>query len=201
MNMTKRLVAGSLGVTILASVLVAAVGAVGGSPAARADGGARHATAVLRNAAGDAVGEARFATRGDKVRVSVVVRDLSAGFHGLHVHAVGSCDPSTATPFSSAGGHLAETSHGHGGAEHAHHAGDMPSLYVSADGTGRLSFLTDRYTVADLFDMDGSALIVHAGADNFANIPTRYAAAPDATTLATGDAGARVACGIIQARS
>ena len=198
MDRVKRRWAGGLGIAMLAAALVAAT-AIGGRSAARADGGEGGATAVIRNAAGDAVGAARFATKGDKVRVSVSVRALPPGFHGFHVHAVAGCDPSGPTPFGSAGGHLAETAHGHGGSEHAHHAGDMPSLYVSADGTGRLSFLTDRYTVADLLDKDGSALIIHAGADNFANIPTRYAAVPDATTLATGDAGGRIACGIVQA--
>ena len=50
----------------------------------------------------------------------------------------------------------------------------------------------------DLFDADGSAVIVHAGPDNYANIPTRYTGpVPDATTLATGDAGGRVACGVV----
>ena len=52
--------------------------------------------------------------------------------------------------------------------------------------------------MAELFDGDGSALIVHALPDNYANIPSRYAAAPDAMTLSTGDAGGRLACGVIQ---
>jgi Cu-Zn family superoxide dismutase len=70
----------------------------------------------------------------------------------------------------------------------------MPVLLVNADGTGRTKFTTDRFQVDDPFDGDGSAVVLHAGADNFANIPVRYApAGPDATTLATGDAGARFA--------
>jgi Cu-Zn family superoxide dismutase len=72
---------------------------------------------------------------------------------------------------------------------------------VNGDGTAELRFASDRYTIDDLFDADGSAFIVHSGADNYANIPTRYSAAgipgPDAATLATGDAGARSACGVI----
>ena len=57
---------------------------------------------------------------------------------------------------------------------------------------------TDRFKVEDLFGADGSALIVHAGPENYANIPKdRYRPDPDATTLATGDAGGRVACGVI----
>jgi Cu-Zn family superoxide dismutase len=75
----------------------------------------------------------------------------------------------------------------------------MPTLLVNADGTGDASFLTDRYTLNDLFDADGSAVIIHANPDNFANIPTdRYDPDPDTTTLGTGDAGPRLACGAIQ---
>jgi Cu-Zn family superoxide dismutase len=71
-------------------------------------------------------------------------------------------------------------------------------LLVNADGTGTATFVTDRYAIVDLFDADGSAFIVHALADNYANIPTRYApSGPDATTLGTGDAGGRLACGVI----
>ena len=78
----------------------------------------------------------------------------------------------------------------------------MPSLLVTADGRAYSSFVTDRFTLADLRDTDGSAVMVHAGRDNFANIPSdRYTSAtgavPDTMTLATGDAGARAACGVI----
>jgi Cu-Zn family superoxide dismutase len=77
----------------------------------------------------------------------------------------------------------------------------MPSLLVTETGRAFSQFVTDRFTLADLRDADGSAVMVHAGPDNFANIPERYSSGgipgPDATTLATGDAGARVACGVI----
>lgn len=65
------------------------------------------------------------------------------------------------------------------------------------DGTGSLSFVSDRYGIADLFDAGGNALIVHANPDNYANV-YRYGT-PDAMTLATGDAGGRIACGLIRA--
>jgi Cu-Zn family superoxide dismutase len=85
---------------------------------------------------------------------------------------------------------------------HGDHAGDMPPLLVTADGDAWATFVTDRFTLDELRDADGSAVMVHAGRDNLANIPPeRYSAAgvpgPDATTLMTGDAGARVACGVI----
>ena len=64
------------------------------------------------------------------------------------------------------------------------------------DGTGEARFVSDRYGVADVL---GRAVIVHANPDNYANVPTRYAAGgPDATTLARGNAGGRIACGVIE---
>ena len=109
--------------------------------------------------------------------------------------------------FTSAGPHLNPA-----GASHPDHAADQPVVLVNADGTGSARFVTDRYTVAELV---GAAVIVHANPDNYANIPDRYqapgpsaspaastppvmVAGPDAATLATGDAGPRIACGVIE---
>ncbi len=149
------------------------------------------AQATLRDGTGATVGTVRLSvmSRG-KVMVKASVWGLPPGFHGFHVHAVGVCDP--ATGFASAGGHFNPAGAGHPG-----HAGDQPVLLVNADGTGTATFVTDRYAIIDLFDADGSAFIVHALADNYANIPTRYASEPDAATLGTGDAGGRLACGVI----
>jgi superoxide dismutase, Cu-Zn family len=157
----------------------------------------QRATAVLHNTDGDRVGIAVFKERHGKVIVSAQVwRLLPEGeFHGFHVHEVGQCVP----PFTSAGGHFNPDDVPHG-----EHAGDLPSLLVNGDGTGRLQFDTDRFSISDLFDADGSALIVHEGRNNYANIPDRYIQeetgmpGPDEETLATGDAGARAACGVIE---
>jgi superoxide dismutase, Cu-Zn family len=171
----------------LAATVPASTGAV------RADqDGAR---VLLRNAGGQPVGTVRLDQEDGAVLVRAGVHDLTPGFHGFHVHAVGQCVP----PFTSAGGH-----HNPGGSGHGAHAGDMPSLLVGADGTGELRFKTDRFTVAELLDADGSAIIVHASPDNFAHIPPRYYSTteatygPDSVTLATGDAGSRVACGVVR---
>ena len=84
------------------------------------------------------------------------------------------------------------------GQSHGGHIGDMSSLLVKRNGTATLLLTTDRFTLADLRDADGSAVMVHAGPDNFANIPPRYAPdGPDQMTLDTGDSGARVVCGAI----
>lgn len=79
----------------------------------------------------------------------------------------------------------------------------MPILLILSDGAAEMSFKTDRFMLEDLLDEDGSAIIIHAGADNYANIQMRYMSSeatepgPDATTLGTGDAGARAACGVL----
>jgi hypothetical protein len=108
------------------------------------------------------------------------------------------CDP--ANPFVAVDGHYNPT-----GLTHSHHVGDMPVLYVNADGSVETRFHIDRIAPRDLND---KVVILHAGADNFANIPTgdsltQYTPnSADATTATakTGNAGDRVACGVISSR-
>jgi len=178
--------------------VVAAATGIGGVAAWRATvaraGDGAVALAVLHDSAGAEVGTARFIDRRDgKVLVRMTVeRGLTPGFHGFHVHEAGKCE----APFTSAKGHFHLV-----GQTHGHHAGDQPSLLVAADGTAQLEFVTDGYHVGDLLAGTGTALIIHRDADNFANIPSRYSSVsgpgPDAATLATGDSGPRVACGVI----
>ncbi len=131
---------------------------------------------------------------------------LTPGSHGLHIHDVGVCEVNSVPPgggapgdFLSAGGHY----QGGGGSGHPEHAGDLAPLQIRGDGSGMLVTTTNAFDVADLMEGEGKAFIIHAGPDNFSNIPAdRYqqtdgAPPPDATTLATGDAGKRVACGVI----
>lgn len=186
---------------MLAVTLVAGV-AIGGAVVARAaQGGKPNAKATLFDVSGQDRGTVWLQEEDGVVSVRAAVNGLTPGFHGFHIHAVGSCDPSIPTgqtsPFTSAGGHLNPT-----GATHGSHAGDQPVLLVNADGSAYARFSSDRYGVESLFDADGSAFIVHAAPDNYANISTRYSAGgiagPDAATLATGDAGGRVLCGVIE---
>ncbi|MEV6100364.1 superoxide dismutase family protein [Nocardia sp. NPDC051981] len=151
---------------------------------------------TLKDPSGGTVGTATIAKVGNHLQITVEAHGLKPGFHGLHVHQVGKCEPNSTAPaggapgdFLSAGGHLQV------GDQNTHPAsGDLTSLEVLKDGTAKLVTTTDAFT---LDEVKGKALIIHAGADNFGNIPTRYAPAPDADTLATGDAGARVACGVV----
>lgn len=176
---------------------VAAVSAAGFTwllPAGADDGSGNRATATLINAAGNDVGQVTFTqVKGGVLRIAANVEGLT-GFHGFHIHAGGACRDSAGTPnFTLASGHL-----GHdpvAGHHHRDHAGDMPVLLAKSDGSATTWFETTRVEVDDI---KGRTVIVHALADNYANIPARYGS-PDATTLATGDAGGRLACGVISA--
>jgi len=167
-------------------------------------------TALIRTADGTQVAAATIDFSGGFATVTVQTTGaggLTPGPHGLHIHTVGKCEPDSVAPaggppgdFLSAGGHFAG-----GGAEHPGHAGDLSSLQVRPDGTAMLVTTSSAFTKDQLLAAPGTAIIIHAGADNFANIPgdryqqTNGAAPPDAATLATGDAGKRVACGVIGA--
>jgi Cu-Zn family superoxide dismutase len=184
---------------------VAALGSVGlASAVGKDDKGTSPATAraTLLDASGAKVGKIHFRSAGDgALVVSISVKGLTPGFHGFHVHERGACD----APFAGAGGHYNPTAQTHGA-----HAGDMPPLLVGSDGRANARFATTSLTLDGLVDAagDGSAVIVHAGSDNLANIPSTYHShlpdatsttyGPDATTKATGDAGARVACGVVR---
>jgi Cu-Zn family superoxide dismutase len=163
----------------------------------RHDGKGKHwrtASAKLMTADGERIGRVWFHQNRDSVSVTAHVEGLPAGFHGFHIHTVGACEPPS---FTSAGGHLNPD-----GSDHGDHVGDLPSLLVQEDGTAFLSTVTDRFTIRDLRDADGSAVMVHSDRDNFANIPDRYVGpegpGPDEETRSTGDAGSRQACGEVR---
>lgn len=166
-------------------------------------GAAPFATAELADPGGEARGTVEFSEAEGGTLVTVESTGLATGFHGLHIHGAGLCEPDSANPndpaergaFLSAGGHLA----GPGGeAGHPEHAGDLPPLYVSGDGTARITTLTDRLERDLLLDEDGSAVMVHENSDNLANIPDRYApGGADDETRNAGDGGSRVACGVV----
>lgn len=161
------------------------------------------AVALLKSAEGRTVARVTLAERRNgKVTVLVRGRGLVPGFHGFHVHETGLCHP---PDFTTAGGHYKRGDQAHGG-----HAGDMPPLLVTSDGNAQLSFTTDSFRIRELVAGDGSAIMIHGGADNLANVPPRYHShvpdassttfGADADTLKTGDAASRFACGAVRAR-
>jgi superoxide dismutase, Cu-Zn family len=186
---------------VFAAILLGVVGTAGVGQSDSSDSG-RFAHATVRDVNGNVLGTVNLFASNGKLAITAGLSAIPAGFHGFHVHAVGICDPratdpaGNVVPFASAGPHLDSGGHPHGA-----HSGDLPSLLVTDDGTTISTTATDKLSGALLFDADRSAIIVHAGPDNFANIPTRYSAngvpGPDAATLATGDSGARFACGVL----
>ncbi|QCB48998.1 superoxide dismutase family protein [Rhodococcus sp. PAMC28707] len=176
----------------------------GKAVAADAPVGSGDIEASLKDASGADVGTVSIVEEGSHLRITVEAEKLTPGFHGLHIHTVGKCEANSVAPtggepgdFLSAGGHLqVDGRTGHPS------SGDLTSLQVREDGTGEVVTTTDAVTLEDLQVDGGRAVVIHAGADNFANIPPRYtlpdgAAVPDTTTLMTGDAGGRVACAVI----
>lgn len=190
--MPRRLTRALALAAVLATAALVVLGAAGAAGEPRPK---LVALTVLRDASSNVVGRVYFFQAKEKISVVATAAWLAPGFHGFHVHAIGACD--AATSFTSAGGH-----ENPGAKTHGQHAGDMPPLLAGADGTAWTSFRTDRFVDAEVFDADGSAVIVHAGPDNLAHVPTRYRSdagpGPDAATLGTGDAGARVACGVVR---
>ena len=183
-------------------------GGEGGHGSGQAAASGEKLTAQLKMADGTAVATADIEFTGGFATVTVETTTpgkLTPGFHGLHIHSVGKCEPNSVAPsggapgdFLSAGAHFQKAGHT------AHPAsGDLASLQVRQDGTAKLVTTTDAFTAEDLLGGAKTAIIIHEKADNFANIPPdRYQQIngnppPDETTLATGDAGKRVACGVI----
>ena len=159
-------------------------------------------SAKLADPDGKKVGTVEIEEDNGATQITVRVSGLSAGYHGFHVHTTGKCeadstapdDPSKTGDFLSAGGHLNPDDSAHG-----EHLGDLPALLVNEDGTASLEF-TGPFTLDDLRDADGSAVMIHADPDNYANVPERYAPeGPDEDTTKTGDAGGRIACAVIDA--
>lgn len=156
------------------------------------------AGATLADSAGRTIGTARLWQEAsglvhvdvDITCAGVSCTPLTPGDHGIHFHAVGSCVSASSPAFSSAGGHFNPLGKEHGLNNAAGpHAGDAPNLVIGADGRGTARFTTDRITLtagaSGVFDADGTALVVHAAPDDQMSQPA-------------GNAGARVACGVLK---
>jgi Cu-Zn family superoxide dismutase len=116
------------------------------------------------------------------------LKGLSPGLHGFHVHEKPSCEPAAKegkmVPGLGAGGHYDPANTGrHEGPYGEGHLGDLPALYVDAAGTATHTLLAPRLKPSDLH---GRALMIHAGADNYADQPEKL-----------GGGGPRVACGVV----
>jgi Cu-Zn family superoxide dismutase len=145
----------------------------------------RLAQATLRQASGQPAGTAQLLSNGAEVTLSVAVAGLTPGTHGAHLHTTGSCE---APNFESAGPHLNPSNRQHGSENPAGaHLGDLPNVTIGAAGAGTVSTTlrgTREEVLASLFDTDGTAIVVHANADDYRTDPS-------------GNSGARIACGVL----
>ena len=145
------------------------------------------ATAALQPTKGSkAFGEATFEQAGDKVRVIVFAQGLRPdGEHGFHIHEAGDCSSGDGM---SAKGHFNPHGKPHGNPASAErHAGDLPSLKAGKDGRAKVDVTVDAISIGQgAGNIVGRGLIIHADPDDYKTQPT-------------GNAGARLACGVIKA--
>ena len=146
-------------------------------------------TVDLKGPGGESLGQATITEGARGVVVRVEAKGLTPGWHGLHFHEKGDC---STKDFKSAGGHVhdvAEVVHGFLAKGH-NDAGDLPNLYAGPDGAAMAEVFTPFVTLAGggdkpaLLDADGSAVVIHARADDYTSQPI-------------GGAGDRVACAVI----
>lgn len=137
-------------------------------------------TANMMDADGNSVGVVTLREGPQGTLFEAEIDSLPEGGHGFHIHETGSC-----MPMSSAGEHYAPDGLGHGFLSgDGPHAGDLPNIYVAADGVARVDVYAQGLTIGgDLKDADGSAIIIHAEPDDY---------------LDADSAGDRIACGIIE---
>jgi Cu-Zn family superoxide dismutase len=126
---------------------------------------------------------------GSLVEITVSASGLKPGMHGVHLHAVGKCEPD----FAAAGGHFDPGPAGNTDpdANHPFHMGDIPNLLVAANGSGTMKIVTSRVTLSDgplsVFDADGTAIIIHGNPDQGITGEPKSGVS----------GGPRVACGVV----
>jgi len=137
---------------------------------------------ALVNSAGQSIGTVRAWQTAGGVSFRISAAGLPHGIHGLHVHAVGRCDP---PDFTSAGSHWNPLSRQHGMNNPAGpHGGDLPNVEVAANGVLTATVTLPGASMASLLDADGAALVLHAAADDYKTDPS-------------GNSGARIACAVL----
>jgi Cu-Zn family superoxide dismutase len=138
---------------------------------------------ALIDSAGQTIGTVRAWQTAGGVSFHVAASGLPHGLHGIHVHAVGRCDP---PDFTSAGAHWNPAGKKHGMNNPAGpHAGDLPNIEVAANGTLSATMTLPGASMASLLDSDGAALVIHAKADDYVTDPG-------------GNSGARIACAVLR---
>jgi superoxide dismutase, Cu-Zn family len=145
------------------------------------------AHADLMNAQGQKIGTAVLTPSAAGVKIAVNARQLAPGTHAFHIHAVGKCE---GPDFKSAGGHFNPDGKQHGKDNpNGPHAGDMLNFEAAPDGTAKFSIVNASVSLEQgtnsLFHEGGTSLVIHEKADDYKTDPA-------------GNAGNRIACGVIQ---